>query len=138
MIRYASLAATAFAALLANPLAAQDVRVQVEGSDLQAQTTPLAAAPLTSVATTRVATTHPTPAAPGPTMQASMAGVRTPNDAAAPLSPVAVDRVGRNPALMIVGGAALVIGAIIGGDAGTIVMVGGAVTGLIGLWSFLR
>ncbi len=54
------------------------------------------------------------------------------------LAPVAVDRVGRNPALMIVGGAALVVGAIIGDDAGTILMVGGAVTGLIGLWNFLR
>jgi len=40
-------------------------------------------------------------------------------------------------ALMIVGGAALVIGAVIGDDAGTIVMLGGAAVGLYGLYMFL-
>lgn len=41
-------------------------------------------------------------------------------------------------AMMIVGGAALITGAIIGGDPGTIVMVGGAVVGLIGLYDYLQ
>jgi hypothetical protein len=41
-------------------------------------------------------------------------------------------------ALMIVGGAALLAGAIIGGDAGTIFMVGGAVVGLVGLYQYLQ
>lgn len=40
-------------------------------------------------------------------------------------------------ALMIVGGAALVIGAVIGNDAGTLVMLGGAGIGLYGLYLFL-
>lgn len=40
-------------------------------------------------------------------------------------------------ALMAVGGAALVIGAVIGNDAGTIVMLGGAAVGLYGLYLFL-
>lgn len=40
-------------------------------------------------------------------------------------------------ALMIVGGAALVVGAVIGNDAGTIVMLGGAGIGLYGLYLFL-
>jgi hypothetical protein len=40
-------------------------------------------------------------------------------------------------ALMIVGGAALVIGAVIGNDAGTFVMLGGAAIGLYGLYLFL-
>ena len=40
-------------------------------------------------------------------------------------------------ALMAVGGAALVIGAVIGEDAGTLVMLGGAVVGLYGLYLFL-
>jgi hypothetical protein len=44
----------------------------------------------------------------------------------------------RNKALMIVGGAALLVGAIIGNDAGTIIMVGGAVVGLYGLYKFLE
>lgn len=40
--------------------------------------------------------------------------------------------------LMIVGGAALLTGAIIGDDAGTIVMIGGAAIGLWGLYLFLQ
>ena len=40
-------------------------------------------------------------------------------------------------ALMAVGGAALVVGAVIGEDAGTLVMLGGAVVGLYGLYLFL-
>jgi hypothetical protein len=41
-------------------------------------------------------------------------------------------------ALMIVGGAALVVGSLIDGDTGTIVMVGGGVVGLLGLFRYLR
>ena len=40
-------------------------------------------------------------------------------------------------AMMVVGGAALLVGAIIGNDAGTIVMLGGAGIGLYGLYLFL-
>jgi hypothetical protein len=40
--------------------------------------------------------------------------------------------------MMIVGGVALVLGAVIGGGEGTIIMVGGAVIGLIGLWRWLQ
>ena len=43
----------------------------------------------------------------------------------------------RAMALMIVGGVALVVGAVIGDDAGTIVMLGGAAVGLYGLYMFL-
>jgi hypothetical protein len=39
---------------------------------------------------------------------------------------------------MIVGGAAIVAGAIIGDDAGTIFMVGGAIIGLWGLYNYLQ
>ena len=46
--------------------------------------------------------------------------------------------VGQPVALMIVGGAAIVVGALIGGDVGTIFMVGGAVAGLIGLYQYLQ
>lgn len=45
---------------------------------------------------------------------------------------------GRNGALMIIGGATLVVGSIIGGDAGTLMMVGGGVVGLVGLWRYLQ
>ena len=40
--------------------------------------------------------------------------------------------------LMIVGGAAFVAGALIGDDAGTIVMIGGAAVGLYGLYLYLQ
>src|SRR5579884_2209213 len=60
----------------------------------------------------------------------------------APLAP-AVRALGSGPtsengAMMIVGGAALVVGAIIGGKAGTVIMVGGGVIGLLGLWNYAR
>jgi len=50
----------------------------------------------------------------------------------------AEDSQSTNVALMIVGGAALVVGSVIHGDTGTIVMVGGGVIGLIGLFRYLR
>lgn len=43
-----------------------------------------------------------------------------------------------NVALMIVGGAMLVVGSVIHGDTGTIIMVGGGAVGLIGLFRYLR
>ena len=46
--------------------------------------------------------------------------------------------VGRPVALMIVGFGALLAGAIIGDDVGTIFMVGGALIGLVGLYEYLK
>jgi len=46
--------------------------------------------------------------------------------------------IGQSQALMVVGGAALIVGAIIGDDPGTIIMVGGAVIGLYGLYQYLQ
>lgn len=46
--------------------------------------------------------------------------------------------VGRPVALMIVGGAAIVVGAVIGGTVGTLFMIGGAVAGLYGLYQYLQ
>ena len=51
---------------------------------------------------------------------------------------VAAARSSNSAALMIVGGAAFLAGAIIGGDAGTIIMVGGAGVGLYGLYLYLQ
>jgi hypothetical protein len=39
---------------------------------------------------------------------------------------------------MAVGGAALVIGALVGDDAGTVIAIGGGVIGLVGLYRFVR
>jgi hypothetical protein len=46
--------------------------------------------------------------------------------------------IGQPEAMMIVGGAAILVGAVIGGDAGDIFMVGGAVVGLVGLYKYLQ
>jgi hypothetical protein len=40
--------------------------------------------------------------------------------------------------LMIVGGAAIVTGALVGDDAGTVIIIGGAAVGLYGLYLFLQ
>ena len=41
-------------------------------------------------------------------------------------------------ALMIVGGAGMIVGSLIHGDTGTIIMAGGGVIGLVGLFNYLR
>jgi hypothetical protein len=45
---------------------------------------------------------------------------------------------GQSVALMATGAAAIVVGAVAGGDAGGLLIVGGAVAGLIGLYQYLR
>jgi len=43
-----------------------------------------------------------------------------------------------NTALMIVGGAGILLGAVIGGDEGTVIMIAGGGVGLLGLYRHLR
>jgi hypothetical protein len=45
---------------------------------------------------------------------------------------------GQNEAMMIVGGAAVLIGAIVGGRPGDVFMIGGAIVGLYGLYKYLQ
>lgn len=45
---------------------------------------------------------------------------------------------GQSKAMMVVGLGGLIVGAIIGGTPGTIIMVGGAVVGLVGLYNYLQ
>ena len=45
---------------------------------------------------------------------------------------------GQPVALMIVGGAAIVLGSFIGGDSGTLFMIGGAGSVLVGLYQYLK
>jgi hypothetical protein len=76
----------------------------------------------------------------GPTVAGSTIGVRRVAPEVSKSAPAAEPRLGagRNVALMVVGGAALVIGAIIGGPAGVLLAVGGAVVGLYGLYNFVQ
>jgi hypothetical protein len=77
----------------------------------------------------------------GPTLDGATVGIKH-NDVqatTAPTNATPAARHGDQPtALMIVGGAAFLAGAIIGGDAGTIIMVGGAAVGLYGLYLYLQ
>jgi hypothetical protein len=81
-----------------------------------------------------------TPEAAGPTMDAASVAVRQPvtKEARAPYAAPRRAGYGQPVALMVVGGAALLTGLIIGGGAGTAIAVGGAVVGLYGLYEFLQ
>lgn len=77
----------------------------------------------------------------GPTLDGATVGIRHSVDQSAttPTNATPAVRHGdQSTALMIVGGAAFLAGAIIGGDAGTIIMVGGAAVGLYGLYLYLQ
>lgn len=80
-------------------------------------------------------------------VSASAAALFAPGAALVSLVPVAPldvvlpqDRVraGPNIAMMAVGGAALVVGLIIGGDGGLIIATTGGVIGLVGLYRYLK
>jgi hypothetical protein len=77
----------------------------------------------------------------GPSVESGIASAR--RAAVAPSTDAASavqdsPHVGRNVALMAVGGAAFVVGAIIGDKAGTVFMVGGGVVFLYGLFQYLQ
>ena len=54
------------------------------------------------------------------------------------IAPIPAMRQSQSVALMIVGGAGMIVGSIIDGDTGTIIMVGGGAVGLVGLYNYLR
>ena len=80
----------------------------------------------------------PVPEHVGPTSAALTVAVRNTIPADAAPAPKGNAGLGQNEALMIVGGAAILVGAIVGGDAGDFFMIGGAVVGLYGLYKYLQ
>lgn len=75
----------------------------------------------------------------GPTIQAARAGITAPSAATAAANGAEAQAPSRqSTALMIVGGAALLAGLLIGGGAGTALALGGALVGLYGLWMYVR
>lgn len=85
------------------------------------------------------ASTAATTIARGPSLQSARVASHAVSNSRNVPTPLMQNRTSnRNSvALMIVGGAALVVGAVIGDDAGTLVMLGGAAVGLYGLYLFL-
>ena len=107
------------------------------GTPLRAQ----AASPSTGVDFTAPVTVTPAEVAPtvaGPTRDAATVAVRhtAATDAAAP-QPAARGH-DRGTALMIVGGAAILTGIVIGNGAGYAISVVGAVVGIYGLYQYLQ
>ena len=80
------------------------------------------------------------PSASGPTVLAARAAVRSDlrMDATVPGALDIRRQLRRSETLMIVGGAIFLAGAIIGDDAGTIIMIGGAGIGIYGLYLYLQ
>ena len=74
----------------------------------------------------------------GPTIAALTVGVRNVVPATTQTPQRGSAGLGQNEALMIVGGAAILVGAVVGGDAGDIFMIGGAIVGLYGLYKYLQ
>jgi hypothetical protein len=104
---------------------------------------PLVAQGVTPVATpvdTAVAATiEAAPVSHAPTVANASVGIqRVVSNDVTPATPQPQGSVGRNPAMMIVGGVALIAGAVIGGESGTIIMIGGGLLGLYGLWQYLK
>ena len=78
-----------------------------------------------------------TPVSTGPSMEASALSPRLSHTTALNANSMRRPSRGSGVGLMIFGGAALITGLIIGGDAGTVIAVGGALVGLYGLYVYL-
>ncbi len=99
---------------------------------------PLRAQSATASVDTNSAVAAQAPA--GPTYDALTSAARTPSThRQLALAPDARGgSMGQAKAMMIVGVAGLLAGAVIGGTPGTIIMIGGAVVGLVGLYEYLE
>ena len=100
---------------------------------------------ITSSASMTPTTTMPSNVAvpsAGPTNAASTAGIRAPvaqrSNAGAAAAADPHLGAGQNVALMVVGGAALIIGAAIGDTEGVLLAIGGAIVFLYGLYNFVK
>lgn len=134
----ARLITTALAAALLLPAVAS---AQDNASASPAPAASVAASQVSPFAVERAPAPTAGPRADAAGPQADRSGValraRTSENAPAP-APLPRGDTSQNRALMIVGVAALVTGAVIGGDEGTIIMLGGAGIGLYGLYQFLK
>lgn len=113
----------------------------------------LLAAPLRAQEGVAVTVTEPSPAAIlpvapvadapsalslAPTRANGLVGVRASVASTTLVQPPMSNSSPSSAALMFIGGAGLLVGALISGSAGTVIMVAGGVVGLIGLWNYLN
>jgi hypothetical protein len=78
--------------------------------------------------------------AAGPRLELTAAAVRHVTQSVDSASVVLAQKknVGKPVALMLVGGAAIVLGIVVGGDIGTLFEIGGAIAVLVGLYQYLQ
>ena len=141
-----ALASLAALALVGAPLAAQSAQF---GSDAGASAFAAVGVMPTALPGQLGSVTRDSASATTTPTSASVPALRGPSTSSARVAAHAISTSSGAPAVfqdkkpkrsvvfMIVGGAALIVGAVIGDDAGTIVMVGGAAMGLYGLYRFL-
>lgn len=97
---------------------------------MSARAQSLTAAPVA----TETAVAAPAPVGPVQTQ----VGVTRSTSAAMPMIAQQQNASRRDVAWMVLGGATLIVGSIVGGDGGTIIMIVGGVIGLTGLWRYLQ
>lgn len=76
--------------------------------------------------------------AAGPRLDGTATAVHHVASTTAQPAPARRENLGQPAALMVVGGAAILVGALVGGDPGTVIMIGGAAALLIGLYQYLE
>lgn len=108
------------------------------GAPLRAQAAALSSTGVDSAASVAPITAEFAPVAAGPTRDAATVAVRHTSAADAPAPQPAARGHDRGVALMIVGGAAILTGVVIGNGAGYAISVAGAVVGLYGLYQYLQ
>ena len=142
-VRFSAVAAFAALTWAAAPLAAQSAG-QPDARDTSRATIATGLAPVSLVdSVTAVAEVSPEASATtsvtrGPTRETARVAMHAAETRRGAPPVLQNKKSNRNAvAMMIVGGAALLVGAVIGNDAGTIVMLGGAGIGLYGLYLFL-
>ena len=123
------------ALFIATPLVAQDTSRADTNRDTAVVASPTSGAEVSRVV---VAETALPLVSLAPTRASVTAGIQLRTEGFAPTPTPSPGRNNGNTALMIVGGAALIVGSIIDGDAGTLIMVSGGVIGLYGLWQYLK
>jgi hypothetical protein len=126
---YAALAGLVFCAAAPSALAQQSLAPRTPPADVAAPTVMSSADSTVNDASTA-----------GPTADAARLAVSQPTSHELKISTAQQRRrgLGQPVALMVVGGAALLTGLIIGDDAGRVIAVGGALVGLYGLYEYLQ
>jgi hypothetical protein len=123
--------------LLAAPLVSA-LRAQATASDSLERVNVTAPAPTVVTQSSLLAPANTERQAPSARVIAAGVTQRVAATASAPTVFARATQESRNPAMMVVGGAAMIVGAVVGGKAGSIVMIGGGILGLVGLWNYLQ